>query len=378
MRYRASHTVPALVLLAAVLAPSTLTAEPVTVTDVAGREVTLDAPVQRVILGEGRMIYSLALLDREDPFSRLIGWRDDLIKFDPDAWRKYEARFPHARDLVNFGSPYSGEFSVEQAISLQADLVVMNLGNLFRAQESGILETLAKVDIPVLFVDFRQRPTQNTVPSILLLGRVMDRQARAQEFVDFYLKQMRLVYTRVEQKPDDERPVVFIERAAGYNPNRCCGTFGSANLGKLVEEAGGINWGSRYFRGFGGNVNPEQIFVDGPDVMVLTGANWSEANPETTAVLLGYEATPDAVQERLHALADRRGFNQMDAVNGKRFFAIYHQFYNSPYHFVALQAFAKWFFPGDFRDVDPVANFRELHDAFLPIDFSGVFWAQLR
>ena len=187
------------------------------------------------------MIYSLALLDREDPFRRVIGWRDDLIKYDPDAWRKYEARFPQAREIANFGSPCSGDFSVERAISLETDLVLMNLGTLFKAREAGILETLAKVDISVLFVDFRQRPTQNTVPSILLMGRVLNREEQAQAFVDHYLQQMRVVYSRVANKSEEDKPVVFIERAAGWNPNKCCSTFGSANLGKLVEEAGGIN-----------------------------------------------------------------------------------------------------------------------------------------
>ena len=368
----------AVVLAAAALFELPALAATIDVTDIAGRTVTVKKGVERVILGEGRMIYSLALLDREDPFRRVVGWRDDLIKYDPDAWRRYEERFPEALDIANLGSPYSGEFSVEKAISLETDLVLMNLGNLFKSRESGILETLAKVGIPVLFVDFRQRPTQNTVPSILLMGRVMDREQRAQAFVDYYLQQMRVVYNRVANKPETEKPVVFIERAAGWNPNSCCSTFGSANLGKLVEEAGGINWGSRYFSGFGGAVNPEKIFVDDPDVMILTGANWSEANPQTTAVLLGYEAEPGSVQERMRALADRRGFDQLAAVKDKRFFSVYHQFYNSPYHFVALQAFAKWFYPEDFEDVDPVANFRALHDSFLPIDYSGMFWATLK
>ena len=368
----------AVVFAAAALFELPALAATIDVTDIAGRTVTVKKGVERVILGEGRMIYSLALLDREDPFRRVVGWRDDLIKYDPDAWRRYEERFPEALDIANFGSPYSGEFSVEKAISLETDLVLMNLGNLFKSRESGILETLAKVGIPVLFVDFRQRPTQNTVPSILLMGRVMDREQRAQAFVDYYLQQMRVVYNRVANKPETEKPVVFIERAAGWNPNSCCSTFGSANLGKLVEEAGGINWGSRYFSGFSGAVNPEKIFVDDPDVMILTGANWSEANPQTTAVLLGYEAEPGPVQERMRALADRRGFDQLAAVKDKRFFSVYHQFYNSPYHFVALQAFAKWFYPEDFEDVDPVANFRALHDSFLPIDYSGMFWATLK
>ena len=139
------------------------------------------------------------------------------------------------------------------------------------------------------------------------MGRVMDREDRAQAFVDHYLQQMRVVYNRVANKPEAEKPVVFIERAAGYNPNSCCSTFGSANLGKLVEEAGGINWGSRYFSGFSGAVNPEKIFVDDPDVMILTGANWSEANPQTTAVLLGYDARTGSMFRRRMRAPRRTG-----------------------------------------------------------------------
>jgi iron complex transport system substrate-binding protein len=64
-------------------------------------------------------------------------------------------------------------------------------------------------------------------------------------------------------------------------------------------------------------------------------------------------------------------------VKNGRFHSVYHQFYNSPYHFVAMQAFAKWMHPELFADVDPEASMQELHDKFLPIDYSGVFWGSL-
>lgn len=352
-------------------------AQTVEVTDVAGRTVTVKEGVERIILGEGRMTYAIAVIDRDDPFQRIAGWKDDLILYDPDAWRKYEAKFPDAKNIPNFGSPTSGDFSVEKAIAVDADVLVLNLQEYFKAQETGIIDTLAKVGIPTVFVDFRQDPTVNTVPSILMLGRIMDKQDEAQEFVDYYLKQMRMVYTRVGNKPDADKPVVFVERAAGYDPNACCNTFGSANLGELVQEAGGINWGSRMFPGYGGTVNPEKILVDDIDAYIVTGANWSESNPDNIAVLLGYEATEAEAQKRLAGLADRPGFSTMPAIQNKQFFAIYHQFYNNPYHFVALQAFAKWLYPEDFEDVDPLATYREMHEKFLPIDYSGLFWTKM-
>ncbi|GLQ16066.1 ABC transporter substrate-binding protein [Maritalea porphyrae] len=353
-------------------------AETITVTDIAGRSVQVEKDPKRIVLGEGRMIYSLALLDKENPFERVVGWKDDLIKYDPDAFRKYAQKFPKAYDIQNLGSPYSGEYSLETVIGLDTQLLILNLGNLMKAQESGIIAKLEKAGIPVVFVDFRQRPTQNTVPSLQMLGRIFDKRDRADEFVDFYVKNMSLIYARTETLKDEDKPVVFIERAAGYNPDKCCGTFGSANLGRLVDLAGGINWGTRKFPGFGGKVNPESIFVDDPDVIIGTGANWSEAKPDTAAVLFGYEAGEAETQQRLANLAGRKGWGALSAVKNGRFHSIYHQFYNSPYHFVAMQAFAKWMHPDLFADLDPHATFDELHDRFLPIDNSGLFWATLK
>lgn len=356
-----------------------LAAQAIEVTDIAGRKVNIDPDkVKHIVLGEGRLTYSLAVLDKENPLKRVVGWKDDLIKYDPDAYRKYLQKFPEIKNIENLGSPYSGEYSLEKIITLDTDLFILNLGNLLKAQESGLLTKLDKAGIKVVFVDFRQRPTQNTVPSLLMLGKVLGKEKAAQAFVDYYLTQMRAVSVVVEQKKQNERPLVFIEKAAGFDPDKCCSTFGAANLGRLVDEAGGINWGSRKISGFSGKVNPEVIFTDDPDYIIGTGANWAEAKPNTAAVLFGYEATQELAQQRLKNLADRKGWSELKAVKDKNFYSIYHQFYNSPYHFIALQTFAKWFYPSDFENLDPQANFEELHDKFLPIDLSGVFWQKIK
>lgn len=360
-------------------ARAAVAAETVELTDLAGRTVTVRKGVRRMILGEGRQIYALALLDKDDPFRRVVGWKDDLKQNDPDAWRKYKAKFPHAEQIADFGNPYSGDFSVEKVIALDADVVVLDLGNYFKARETGLIEKLEKASIPVVFIDWREDPSQNTLPSLILLGRMLDRQTEALAFGDFYLRQMRLVYTRVGNLAEKDRPLVFMERAAGYNPNSCCATWGATNFGKFVEEAGGRNWGSRAFAGSaGGDVNPEKIIADDPDFYFLTGANWSESTPNTTAVLLGYEATPEKVQARLKALMQRPGLPLLKATREKRVMAFYHQFYNSPYAFVAVQAMAKALHPDRFKDVDPKATWEELHAKFLPISPSGVFWASLQ
>ena len=64
----------------------------------------------------------------------------------------------------------------------------------------------------------------------------------------------------------------------------------------------------------------------------------------------------------------------LEAVKNGNFHVIFHQFYNSPYHFIAIQQLAKWFYPEDFEDLDPQATFAELHERFLPFGVSGTFW----
>ena len=347
----------------------------IVLTDVAGRTVEVDLPVERVILGEARQIYIVAALQPGDPFRRIIGWRDDLQRADADTYNKYLELYPEIADIPEFGSPASGEFSVEQAIALDADVLALNLGSLARAEEAGLIDQLAEVGIPVVVVDYRQGPLENTVPSTILLGRLFGQEERAQEIVDFYLQQVNQVYSRIDQI-EGEKPLVFLDRAAGIRgSDDCCRTFGRANLGLIIERAGGVNIGSDLIPGWAGTLNPEQIIVSNPDVIIATGSNWYAINADGGFVSMGYFTEPGDSRLALTTLADGRpGWDGLTAVNSGRYHAVWHQFYNSPYHFVALQQFAKWFYPELFADVDPTANFDEFHRRFLPIDYSGTFF----
>lgn len=353
-------------------------AEAFTVTDIAGREVSLPQHPEKIILGEGRMMYAIAPLIEGNPFEKIIGWKDDLINYDPDAFRKFKAAFPQdTARMVNFGNPYAGDFSIEAVLENEADLLILDLGNLFKAEETGLIRKLETAGVPVVFLDFRQNPTENTVPSMLMLGRIFGEEAKAAEFIDFYIREIRKVTNFVQTLPSDEKPMVFIENAAGWQMDFCCTTYGSFNYGRYVELAGGINYGSTKFQGFKSEVSMEGLLEADADVIIATGANWAEARPETGAVLLGYEGEPEANKERIASLAARTGFKDLPAVKDGNYHVIYHQFYNSPYHFVAIQQIAKWLYPDDFEDLDPQATFDELHERFMPYENSGQFWISL-
>lgn len=350
-------------------------AEALTLTDIAGRQVTLDARPDKIILGEGRMMYAIAAISDGNPFANIVGWKDDLIQYDPDAFRKFEAAFPaDTKRMINFGNPYAGDFSIEGVLEADADLVLLDSGNLFKAEETGLIDKLDKAGVPVVFIDFRRNATENTVPSLLILGRVLGEEAGAAKFIDFYIAEMRKVTNVIDTIPAEDRPLVVVENAAGWQPDFCCWSFGPYNYGRFVELAGGVNHASTLANAYSVTLSMEGVLEADPDHVIGTGANWAEAKPEVTSTLLGYEGDPAINAEKIAALAARTGFDELRAVKEGNYHSIYHQFYNSPYHFVAVQQIAKWLYPDDFADLDPQDTFNRLHEEFMPYAASGQFW----
>ncbi len=350
-------------------------AEAVTLTDIAGRQVTLDEHPEKIILGEGRMMYAIAAITDGNPFDHIVGWKDDLVQYDPDAFRKFEAVFPEdTQRMINFGNPYAGDFSIEAVLEADADLVLLDSGNLFKAEETGLIEKLDKAGVPVVFIDFRRNATENTVPSLLILGRILGEEKGTAKFIDFYISEMKKVTNVVDQIPAEERPLVVLENAAGWQPDFCCWSFGPYNYGRFVELAGGKNYASTLENAYSVSLSMEGVIDADPDHVIGTGANWAEAKPEVTSTLLGYEGDPAVNAEKIAALAARPGFAELRAVKDGNYHSIYHQFYNSPYHFVAIQQIAKWLYPDDFEDLDPQETFDRLHTEFMPYEASGQFW----
>ena len=289
-------------------------------TDIAGRQVTLSEMPDKIVLGEGRMMYSITPLSSGNPFKKVVGWKDDLILYDPDAFRKFKKAYPRdTARLINFGNPYSGDFSIEAILKADADLVLLEVGGLFKAEETGLLEKLEAAGVAAAFIDFRLNATENAVPSLLILGRILGEEKRSAEFIDFYIAQMRRVTNMVDTIPADERPLVVIENAAGWFEDFCCHSFGSYNYGRFVELAGGTNYASTLANAYSVEISLEGIIKAEPDVIIGTGANWKEARPEVLSTLLGYEGNSAVNMKRLKALAARPGFADLKAVKEGRF-----------------------------------------------------------
>lgn len=343
----------------------------VTVTDLAGREVTLPHGAKQVILGEGRLLYTLAALRPEDPFAPLVGWRDELKRFDRDVWARYRARFPHAESLATFGKAANGEFSIEQALALEPDAIVFDLAAWPVLRDGPALSVLEAAGIPVVFVDFLTRPGQHMAPSVRLLGRLFAAEERAEALLTLRRESLEAVADRLP----DTRPRVLVETAAGLHPE-CCRSVGDDNLGRVVRLAGGDNIAAEQIPGVFGRLHPEWVLAENPDVIVMTGGDWQELSE--AAIPMGYDASASEARGAMRSLTEARlGWPELSAVRAGRVHALWHQFYNTPYQFVAVQRLAKWLHPQAMADLEPEALWRHLHEEFLPLSAEGAVWATL-
>jgi len=229
--------------------------------------------------------------------------------------------------------------------------------------------------IPVVYVDFRNNPMQNTEPTMRLFGQLFGKQARAEAFIDFRNQQIRRVTDVIEaQRP--ARPNVFIERIGGYTDD-CCLSFGNENFGLFVEMAGGNNIAKHIIPTTFGQLNPEQVIVANPDHVVVTSANWEAFAPGGRWIGVGPGADMTQARHKLAWYTQRPAYAGIKAQDNQAFHAIWHQFYNSPYQFVAIQQLAKWFHPTLFAELDPDAAFRELHERFLPVPYEPGYFVSL-
>ena len=347
----------------------------ITVTDIAGRQVAIKSPAKKVILGEGRQVYFVAALDTAAPFKRVVGWRDDFEKADLDGYKDYLAKYPQIADLPKFGGSKEGTFDIEQAVALAPDVMIMNIEAKTATDDSKLIEKLAKVGIPVVFVDFRDKPFENTEPSMRLIGKLFGEEARAEEFIAFRKEQIERVTGRLA-KANAAKPLVMMERAAGYGDD-CCMSFGNENFGKMVEMAGGTNLAGTIIPGTFGVVNPEQVIAANPDQVIVTGSNWELYVPGGKWVGVGSGADKANARAKLDALMKRPAYTGVKAAQNKQVHAIWHQFYNSPYQFVAIQQMAKWLHPELFRDLDPDQTMRTLYERFLPVSYKPGYWVSL-
>ncbi|WP_321573272.1 ABC transporter substrate-binding protein [Hafnia alvei] len=362
-------------LLAAATLMGSFSSWAATVTDIAGRSVEVPAKVDRILLGEGRLFYAVSLLEGKKPFDRIVGWQGDFRKLDPQTYSVYQAKFPEIDKIPLIGNTTADSVSPEKVLTLNPDVAIFGLSGHGPGRDSQLVKQLEKAGVPVVFVDFRTSPLKNTLPSMRLLGKVLHREQQAENYINFYQDNVRLVTDVTSKIPDNQKPSVFIELKAATSDD-CCGTAGNGNMGDFIDLAGGNNIAKGLLPGALGQINLEKVLSANPDVYIASGAKAPDA--KDPGIKLGAKVTEQQARDSLNSAMQRTGISTLKAVQDGNSHAIWHSYYNSPYNVLAVQAFAKWIYPEKFASLDPKKTMDSMYQQFLAVDPSGTYWVDAK
>ena len=358
------------ILAAAVFSLAALTAqaEVKTLTDVRGREVQVDVPSKRVVLGFYYPDY--IAVTGADKFENVVGIsREFWEKFNPGSWSLYAAKIPSLQNIGDIGNVNTGTFSFEKTLAMKPDVVVLADWQYDTLKEE--MPRFEKAGIPVV-VDFNAQTVERHTASAKLFGEIAGTPERAKQAADEYAQGMADIQKRVAEagKP---KPKIYIE-FGDKGPAEHSFTFGKNMWGAIADTVGGDNIAAAFIKDWG-PINPEQFLAAKPDVVIISGTEVGLKQP--TSMAMGIDIAADEAQKRLKGFTERAGWADIPAIQNGRVFGIYHTASRSLSDLASAQFIAKALYPEAFADVNPEETYREFHRKYLPVEPQGTFFIRL-
>ena len=231
----------------------------ITVTDMLGREVSLDAPAEKIVAVTAANVEVLYALGAGDT---LVGRGE---------WCNYP---PEALEVTSVESGYNT--NIEQIIALEPDLVIMST----MAQDQW--DQLDAAGIPVLVIDAQD--IAGVYESIRLIGAVVDKDEEAEKLV----ADMEAAFAELTVSESTGKTVYFEISALEWG-------LWAAGPGTFMDEIGQMLGLTNIFSDVDSawvQISQEQVIERNPDYIVTTSMYGGD-DESTVAEILGREGWGD-------------------------------------------------------------------------------------
>lgn len=248
---------------------------PVTVTDAAGREVTIEEEPEKLVSGYYITTSMLIALGHAD---KLVG-----IEAKADTRPIYALAAPELLELPSVGT--AKEFDLEGCAALEPDLVILPL------KLKDTIPALEELGLTVLTVNPESLEELNE--TIGLLNAAIGDPVKGWELLDYNQKTQEFL---AEKQADVEKPRVYLAGNSSY-----LSTAGAAMYqNSLLELGGGENVAAELEDTYWADVSYEQLLSWNPEVIIMAS---------------------DAAYSKDELLADPQ-LQQLDAVKNGRVYAM--------------------------------------------------------
>lgn len=346
-------------------------AEVKVIKDVLEREVTVEVPAKKIVLGFYYPDYISAT--GAENFENVVGIsREFWEKFNPGSWALFRKKLPNLRRIADIGNVNTGTFSLEKTLALKPDVLV--LADWQYQALANEIPRIEQAGIPIVVVDFNAQTVEKHTRSIKIFGQLAATETRADKLADEYEAGIREIRRRVAAS-GLKKPKIYIE-FGDKGPSEYSFTFGKNMWGAIADMVGGDNISAAFVENWG-PINPEQFLTSKPEVVIISGTErGADENPEIMTMGIGI---PEAeAQKRLAGFIKRAGWENVPAVQNGNVYGIYHTASRSITDLASAQFIAKALYPELFKDIDPEKTYMDFHRRYLPIEPQGTFFIKAK
>ena len=315
-----------------------------TVIDCAGRQVTFNYPVKRIVVTDDTIA---------DPV-RIFGKQGLVVGIEGSI--RHRGYFPEMAKQPMIGNQWRG-LNWEYIVSLKPDIILMPD---HPAVTPRVTATADRLKIPVLVV--RWHFAESMDQSVKLLGEVLGLPERAQQFTQWRHDCLDLIADRLKRLSSEKRLTTYVEADISGPVGRAAGK--GMPVDEILRLSGLAN--ICRFR-LSKEVSPEWIMAKNPDIIIMN--DYGGAG-EVTGYLIKDETTLNGYLEQVKR---RKQFKKTKAVKKNNVYVMNSKMRGSM-HMVGALYMAKAAYPQLFDDVDPLETHREFFERWMGLPYQGIWF----
>ena len=343
--------------------------------DMTGREVTLSTNINKIVTLRYMETNLLAAILGEDFDKKVVSLGQDLKTNDIDLYNKYSEKFDLDK-MIDPGDVYSDTVNSEKLLEISPDIIIVD----YAFKDKSSVKKMIEVGLPVVFIDVdgfnpANDPLYSMADSMAVLGEILGYKEKTDKMVKYAKTKIDNVLKITDKaiQESTKKPSVYFE-LGNVTPKEIGTTRGdtSGGLGALLKRLGAENIGE----GHGSEaLNPEIVISSNPDIIMIGGANWSQTS---NIMRFGYFVTEEQAKEHLGEYTSRAGWSDLSAIKNGKLCGFHFNYAKYPFGFAMIEYVAKQLWPEEFKDVDPEADLKEFFSEYMPVEYSGVFFANYK
>lgn len=327
-------------------------------------------PVERVVIASYYAYEDFTAIVGIEGWAKVVGFAHTPWK----EWRaadfaEYAKAIPNLASIPDVGTEEL-DFDANKIIALKPDVVFLEAFS--RSVNAEHVKLLRDANIPIVYFDFQSQSLYLYTKSIVAIGRTMGSKKRTGELIELYEKLYPDVISRTPLAEVGTQS--FYAELAEQGPEEVGITDSNRLWAGMAMTLGAENIASGLVPDYGGQLPLETLLKADPDHIFFAGSSWPSYR---NGVRTGYHVDAATTQKTLAAYVARPGYDKLKAVKSGNIYAVEHNLAWSLRDVYGMQFMAKQFYPEQYADIDPVAGLREFHERFLPVPFSGTWFAKL-